>query len=83
MDTLSSHLDDDDREILRVLDLHLEENHIHANTELIERSFRDLIRNLNKLLLEQEKKNKLEKISPESPEYLQVYADILKKEKQF
>ena len=83
MDSISNHLDDDDREILRVLDLHLEENHTHANTELIERSFRDLLRNLNKLLLEQEKKNKLEKISPESPEYLQVYADILKKEKQF
>jgi hypothetical protein len=83
MDTLSNHLDDDDREILRVLDLHLEENHTHANIELIERSFRDLLRNLNKLLLEQEKKNKLENISPESPEYLLVYAEILKKEKQF
>jgi len=34
-------------------------------------------------LLEQEKKMKLEKISPEDPEYLQIYAEILKKEKQF
>ncbi len=42
--TLLSTLDSDDIEMLRIIDLHLESDHIDANPELIERAFRDLLR---------------------------------------
>jgi DNA primase len=44
---LSSALDSSDIEMLRIIDLHLESDHIDANSDLIERSFRDLIRGLH------------------------------------
>lgn len=42
--TLLSTLGSDDIEMLRIIDLHLESDHIDANPELIERAFRDLLR---------------------------------------
>jgi hypothetical protein len=42
--TLLSTLESDDIEMLRIIDLHLESDHIDANPELIERAFRDLLR---------------------------------------
>ena len=75
-------VDPDDEELLRILDLHLEEEHIHANPELIERAFRDLLRAMHKILLEGEKTKKLSHISPEDPEYLHILSGILAKEKK-
>ena len=49
--TLLSTLEADDIEMLRIIDLHLESDHIDANPELIERSFRDLLRGLHIALL--------------------------------
>jgi hypothetical protein len=42
--TLLSKLESEDIEMLRIIDLHLESDHINANPELIERAFRDLLR---------------------------------------
>ena len=75
-------VDPDDEELLRILDLHLEEEHTDANPELIERAFRDLLRAMHKMLLENEKIKKLSHISPENPEYLHILSDILAKEKK-
>jgi DNA primase len=41
---LLSALDTDDTEMLRIIDLHLESDHIDVNSDLIERSFGDLVR---------------------------------------
>ncbi|MBX9809046.1 DNA primase [Candidatus Gracilibacteria bacterium] len=48
--TLLSTLESDDIEMLRIIDLHLESDHINANPELIERAFRDLLRGLHSFL---------------------------------
>lgn len=73
-------LDSDDQELLGVLDLHLEQDHIDANPGLIERAFRDLLRSLHQVLVENEKQKKLSNISPDSSEYLQILSEIMKKE---
>jgi hypothetical protein len=80
--TLSSTLDADDVEMLRIIDLHLESDHMDANPELIERSFRDLLRGLHVLLLNQEKNQKLIGLDPGSDEVYILRSEFAKKEKQ-
>ncbi len=80
--TLLATLESDDIEMLRIIDLHLESDHIDANPELIERGFRDLLRWLHSQLFSLEKQKKLEHIDPNSSEYLQIYTTLSQKEKQ-
>ena len=80
--TLLGTLDPDDLETLRIIDLHLEEAHTDSHPELVERAFRDLLRSLHTSLLSLEKTKKLADIDPSSPEYLQIYSELLKKEKE-
>jgi DNA primase len=79
--TLLSTLESDDIEMLRIIDLHLESDHIDANPELIERAFRDLLRWLHAYLFSLEKVKRLENIDPNGSEYLQIYAELSQKEK--
>lgn len=78
---LAGNLDPADIEALDIIDLHLEEDHAHANPELIQRAFRDIIRNFHARLLEKEKMQLLEGIDPQSSEYLRVYTEISNKAK--
>ncbi len=78
---LASNLDSADTEILNIIDLHLEEDHVHANPELIQRAFRDIIRNLHARLLENEKEYILRTVDIHSPEYLEVYTKLSQKAK--
>lgn len=78
---LASNLDSADTEILNIIDLHLEEDHVHANPELIQRAFRDIIRNLHARLLENEKEYILCTVDIHSPEYLEVYTKLSQKAK--
>lgn len=80
--TLLSTLSSDDIEMLRIIDLHLESDHIDANPELIERAFRDLLRWLHSALFALEKKSRLSGIDPDSSEYLQIHTELIQKEKQ-
>ena len=80
--TLLSTLESDDIEMLRIIDLHLESDHINANPELIERAFRDLLRWLHSQLFVQEKQKRLEWIDPNSSSYLQIYTELSQKEKK-
>lgn len=75
--------DSDDNEALNILDLRLEEEHTLANPELIQRAFRDLLRILHIELLAHEKQTRLSWIDPNSAEYLQVYTELIQKEKKF
>lgn len=79
--TLLSTLESDDIEMLRIIDLHLESDHINANPELIERAFRDLLRWLHSFLFSSEKQKRLEGIDPNSSMYLQIYSELSQKEK--
>ena len=79
---LLSKLDNDDIEMLRILDLHLESDHTDANPELIERAFRDLLRWLHAYLFSIEKQSRLTNIDPNSSEYLQIYTELSQKEKK-
>jgi DNA primase len=79
---LADTLDPQDQESLSILDLRLEEDHLNANPELITRAFRDILRTLHRVLISIEKEKRLEGISPDSNEYLQIYTDILTREKQ-
>jgi hypothetical protein len=79
---LSGKIDSDQQEVLSVLDLHLEEQHAHANPELISRAFRDLLRGIHRILLENEKQKRLSELSQSDPAYLYVLSEILQKEKQ-
>ena len=80
--TLLSTLEADDIEMLRIIDLHLESDHIDANPELIERSFRDLLRGLHIALLTGEKNKKLIGLDPNSNEAYILRTEFAKKEKQ-
>ena len=80
--TLLSTLEADDIEMLRIIDLHLESDHIDANPELIERSFRDLLRGLHIALLTGEKNTKLIGLDPNSNEAFFLRTEFAKKEKQ-
>ncbi len=80
--TLLSTLESDDIEMLRIIDLHLESDHIDANPDLIERSFRDLLRGLHIWLLNQEKNQKLKDLDPNSNEAYILRSEFAKKEKQ-
>lgn len=80
--TLLSTLEADDIEMLRIIDLHLESDHIDANPELIERSFRDLLRGLHIALLTGEKNKKLIGLDPNSNEAFFLRTEFAKKEKQ-
>lgn len=79
--TLCSTLEPDDTQMLRIIDLHLESDHIDANPELIERSFRDLLRGLHVLLLTCEKNQKLIGLDPDSDEVYILRSEFAKKEK--
>lgn len=46
---------------------------------MIVRQFGDLLRALHAELLEQEKKEKLSGISSDSPEFLQIYTELVRK----
>ncbi len=80
--TLLSTLGTDDIEFLRIIDLHLESDHIDANPELIERAFRDLLRWFNIALLLAEKNKKLTDLDPNSNEAYILRTEFAKKEKQ-
>lgn len=80
---VSQDLDPSDHEALRILDLRLEEEHLTANPELIERAFRDLLRVLHMDLLKIEKEKLLSSLDTNSSEYLQVYTQLVQKEKSF
>ena len=80
--TLLSTLEADDTLMLRIIDLHLESDHIDANPELIERSFRDLLRGLHIALLTGEKNTKLIGLDPNSNEAFLLRTEFAKKEKQ-
>ncbi len=80
--TLLSTLGSEDIEMLRIVDLHLESDHIDANSELIERSFRDLLRGLHIALLNREKNKKLIGLDPNSNETYLLRTEFAKKEKQ-
>lgn len=80
--TLLSTLEADDTLMLRIIDLHLESDHIDANPELIERSFRDLLRGLHIALLTGEKNKKLIGLDPNSNEAFFLRTEFAKKEKQ-
>ncbi len=80
--TLLSTLESDDIEMLRIIDLHLESDHIDTNPELIERAFRDLLRWLHSFLFLSEKQKKLEYIDPNSSEYLRIHTELSQKEKK-
>lgn len=79
--TLLGTLDPDDLETLRIIDLHLEEAHTDSHPELVERAFRDLLRSLHMSLFAEEKEKKLSNIDSSSPEYLEIYSQLLQKEK--
>jgi hypothetical protein len=79
----AQNLDSDDSEVLRILDLRLEEQDQSANPELIQRAFRDLLRMLHLDLLKIEKEKLLLSVDPNSTEYLRIYSDIVMKEKTF
>ena len=55
----SQTIDSEDNEVLRILDLRLEEEHNLANPELIQRAFRDMLRIIHMELLVREKKTLL------------------------
>jgi DNA primase len=74
-------LDPTDVEALNIIDLHLEEDHSNASPELIQRAFRDIIRNLHTRLLEIEKQKLLSGIHPDSSEYLEIYTKLSQKAK--
>lgn len=78
---LASNLDSADTEMLNIIDLHLEEDHVHANPELIQRAFRDIIRNFHARLLENEKEQLLRMVDIHSPEYLEIYTKLSQKAK--
>ena len=80
--TLLSTLGSDDIEMLRIIDLHLESDHIDANPELIERAFRDLLRWLHQVLFAIEKQRQLAGIDPNSSEYLQIHTTLSQREKE-
>lgn len=77
---LSDTLDPEDNEILRIIDLHIEEEHIDANSDLIERAFWDLLRRLHVELFQQEKERRLSQISPHDVWYNALYQELLEKE---
>lgn len=79
----SQTIDSEDNEVLRILDLRLEEEHNLANPELIQRAFRDMLRIIHMELLVREKKILLSWIDPNSSEYLKRYTELIKKEKTF
>lgn len=79
---LLSALDTGDTEMLRIIDLHLESDHIDVNSDLIERSFGDLVRWLNIVLLNQQKENQLAKLDPNSTEAYILRTEFARKEKQ-
>lgn len=79
---ITGNLDPADTERLSIIDLHLEEDHAHANPELIQRAFRDIIRNLHARLLEKEKEYLLDKVDIHSPEYLEIYTQLSQKAKK-
>lgn len=80
--TLLGTLDPDDLEILRIIDLHLEEEHTDTHPDLVERAFRDLLRSLHASLFAREKEQKLSSIDTNTPEYMQIYTELLTKEKK-
>ncbi len=80
--TLLSTLESDDIEMLRIIDLHLESDHIDANPELIERAFRDLLRWLHASLFASEKQKRLEGVDINSSEYLQIHTELIEREKK-
>ena len=80
--TLFSTLGSDDIELLRIIDLHLESDHIDANPELIERAFRDLLRWLHMQLFGYEKQLRLANIDPNSAQYLELHTELSQKEKR-
>lgn len=80
---LAGNLDPADVEALNIIDLHLEEDHAQANPELIQRAFRDIIRNFHARLLEKEKDVLLAGVDTSSSEYLSIYTKLLEKAKSF
>lgn len=74
-----SELDNEDSEYLDTIELFIEEKIPEKHPEIIQKNFLDLIRQLHIALLSIEKKQILEKISPNSPDYLIAYTELVKK----
>jgi len=80
---ITNSLEDVDREYLKVLDLHLEEQNEKSTKEHIERSFIDFVKKLHTILLEKEREKRLMHISSDDPEYLSIYTELMQKAKSF
>jgi DNA primase len=74
-------LDPEDTERLRIIDLHLEAEHIDFTPEKVETTFRALLRKIHIVLFATEKQKLLEWIDPNSREYLQIHTELSQKEK--
>jgi DNA primase len=74
-------LEPEDTERLRIIDLHLESEHMDFTPEKVETTFRALLRKLHIVLFATEKQKLLEWIDPNSREYLQIHTELSQKEK--
>ena len=72
-------LEDDENEDLRSIELYIDETYNLSHKDVIERHFLDFLRELHTVLLAQEQEKKLSSIAPDSPEYLEVYMQIMQK----
>ena len=75
-------LDESDTEELSTIEVYIDENYPDQHPDIVSRQFFDLLKQLHAELLEQEKNKMLEKISPDSAEYLQAYAYLVNKGRQ-
>ena len=75
-------LDESDIEELSTIEVYIDENYPDQHPDIVSRQFFDLLKQLHAELLEQEKNKMLEKISPDSAEYLQAYAYLVNKGRQ-
>lgn len=75
-------LDESDAEEIGVIEVYIDEKFPDKHPDIVSRQFFDLLRGLHSELLERERQNLLQKISPESPEYLQTYTYLVNKARQ-
>lgn len=72
-------LEDDEQELLRTLDLYIDETQHEQHPDVIHRHFLDLVKNLHVHLLEQEKIAIFSGIDPASSAYLEAYTGLIQK----
>lgn len=72
------HLDDDEQENLQAIELYIDEM-VSPHPDAVHRHMMDLLKFLHTKLLEHEKQVRLSGITPNNPEYLEVYTSLIRK----